>query len=144
MWCNKFLKTISLTVFVSICTGTLLYNTDSEAAQKVKAEGKDIVKEDKAMIGKVVYYNSQFISIIDKKDEDEESDREKLLYLDEDVEVIGKNSLSEIKPGDTVQIQFEKITRTLKDVRRSKKVVTSVKFLRAAETKKSSLKSGKK
>ncbi|MCK5260466.1 MAG: hypothetical protein KAJ70_05335 [Candidatus Omnitrophica bacterium] len=139
---NKFLKTFILIVFVGACPYVLPYNIGVEAAQ----EGKDVVRENKTITGEVGFINSKFISIIDSRDDNAGSEHEMLIYLDENVDVQRKNSLGEIKAGDTVQIQYEKTTKTLKDVRKSKKVVKGVKFLRAAakKGKGSTLKSGKK
>ena len=139
---NKFLKTIVLTILVSIGTCALLYNRGAEAAQ----EGQDIVRENKTISGKVGFINSEFIAIIDTVDEETGSEHETLYYLDENVDVQRRGGLGPIKAGDTIQIQYEKTTRTLKDVRKSKKVIKGVKFLREAQkkTKDSTLTSGKK
>ena len=139
---NKFLKAAVLTVFVSACLGALLYNREAEAVQGAK----DVVKENKTISGEVGFINSEFISIIDHRDTDEGIEHEILLYLDKDVAVIRKDSLNEIKLGDTVQLQYEKTTKTSKNVRKSKKVIKEVRFLRKAEKKGkgSTLKSGKK
>ena len=62
------------------------------------------------------------------------------------VDVQRKGGRGPIKVGDTIQVQYEKTTETLKGVRKSKKVIKGVKFLREAQkkTKDSTLKSGKK
>lgn len=139
---NKFLKMTILTILVGIGSCGLLYNGAAEAAQ----EGQDIVRENKTISGKVGFINSEFISIIDTVDEKTGSEHETLYYLDENVDVQRRGGLGPIKAGDTIQIQYEKTTRTLKDVRKSKKVIKGVKFLREAQkkTKDSTLTSGKK
>ena len=138
---SKFLQTVILTILVSACACVLPY-IYAEAAQ----DGKDVVKENKTISGEIGFINSEFISIIDSRDTDAGIEHEILMYLDKDAQVTRKDSLNEIKMGDTVEIQYEKTTKTSKDVRKSKKVIKGVKFLREAKkkTKDSTLKSGKK
>jgi len=140
MWRSKFLKVVVLTVFVSTCIGGLLYGTEADAQQ----DGNDVVKENKVKTGKVSFVNSKFISIIDSVDEAAGYEHEILMYLDQNVETISKENISEIKEGDTIQIHYERATKNDKGVTKSKDVAKKVKFLRAAETKESALKSGKK
>jgi len=103
-----------------------------------------VSQEDKAVSGEVGFINSDFISIIDSQGDVEGYEHEQLMYLDKDVEVKSKSSLSEIKLGDTVQIDYEEKTKASKGVNKKEKAVKTIKFLRAAKTKDSSLKSGKK
>ncbi len=133
-----------LMVLMSLCFCSLLYMGVSEAAQGAKGGAGDEVKESKTISGKVGFINNEFISIIDQSDEGQGIEHEILMYRDKDLEVKNKASLNEIKPGDVIQIEYEKSTKTSKDVRKSKQTVKSVKFLRAAEEKDSTLRSGKK
>ena len=137
---NKFLQTVFLAVFVGVCLCSFLYIMEAEAAQ----EAKDVVKENKTISGKVGFINSEFIAIIDHSDADQGFEHETLLYLDQDVEIMHRNSLGDIRPGDTVQVQYEKTTKTSKDVRKSKHAAKTIKFLKAADDEDSSLRSGKK
>ena len=63
---NKFLKISVLAILVGMGTCGLLYNVGAEAAQ----EGKDIVRENKTLAGEVGFINSEFIAIIDYRDDE--------------------------------------------------------------------------
>jgi hypothetical protein len=115
---------------------------DAQAASE-KTNGQDgavpVVKENKSTTGKVGFINSQFIAIVEESDAQEGFERETLYYLDKDTTVKRKNSLSELKVGDTVKIDYEKTTKASKGVQKSKKVVKDVDFLRGASGEKGSL-----
>ena len=142
MWSNKFLQSIILTVFMSLCLYGLPYFNDMEAG--AAQEETIVAKEDKVMTGEVGFINSDFIAIIDSQDAIEGYEHEQLMYLDKDTTVKSKASLNEIKLGDTVQISYEETTKSSKGVEKREKATKEVKFLREAKTKDSSLKSGNK
>lgn len=144
---NKFLQTAVLTIVFSACSCILLYNMEVEAVIVDKSgktvEAKDVVKENKKKTGKVGFIDSRFISIIDSQGEVEGYEHETLMYLDKDATVTRKDSIDEIKVGDTIEVDYEKTTKTSKEAKKGKQVIKGVKFLES-KGRGSILKGGKK
>lgn len=89
-------------------------------------EKKIIKSEMKEVTGEVGGISKNFLAILYGQDKD--ASYEMALTIDKDVKLKGKNSLSEIGPGDTVSVSYEEKAETYKenDEKGKEKDVTKV------------------
>ena len=93
------------------------------AAEKVKK-----ATQLKELQGVVTWIRKDKIAIVYRSDEATHSEEEILLPIGKDIQLVHKNSLSDISVGDTVSIQYEEVTEegadgAVKSSRKAKAII---------------------
>ena len=85
----------------------------------------------KIISGEVSAISKDFIAVVYRSDNTHGSEEEIALPIAKDATVEHKKSLSEIIPGDMVDVEFEEYTEETPQGSRSKRVAVVVRFLKA-------------
>lgn len=89
----------------------------------------------KEVVGEVSVVSRDYIAIVYGRDEKKGLEEEVLLPLIKNVRIEHKQSLSQIKAGDTVKVEFEEITEQGKESTKRRRIARKIVFVRAAENK---------
>lgn len=131
-----FFKFGCLFLFLSLIISSSGFAQEKQEAQKEEEEKVNVISAMKEIEGEVSAINKQGIAIVYKKEAENNKDYEIYLPIDKSLKISHKQSLEQIKEGDTVSVQYEEMTEErkegLKEVNRTAKVIT---FLRPSEKK---------
>ncbi len=121
---------ISARIKISLAVVLVLGFTGTGAAKDTEKKEKIIKTASGGVAGTVSGITKNYISVLYDQDKEKNIDYEMLLPVDKDVQLEYKNSLSEIKVGDRVSVQYEDTTtensEKEKTLKRKAKVVTFV------------------
>ncbi|MCM8780830.1 MAG: hypothetical protein NC908_02770 [Candidatus Omnitrophica bacterium] len=124
-------KVIQISLIMSLAFGFngVLIGQETKKEPKVATVTKEIE-------GEVSWIGRGYISVVFERDVEKATENEILLPLDKDLKIYHKKSLEEIKPGDTVRIQYEEITEEYPEGRRREfSLAKAITFLKPAKAK---------
>lgn len=145
---SKDLYKSYLKVVVVMAAAAFLYTEAACAAKPDKIVSRKKVGEQlleaKSITGTISYVDKKYVSIVISRNDQEKSEEEIGFWIDEGEQEGWRKKLSEMKPGDRIEIQFDDVIqeyemkkedgtverKTLLDKRKAK----SVKFLSPAPT----------
>ena len=148
LYSKNFLK-FCLKILILISAASLLYMGISYAApkaEKVVSRKKNGVEKinPRTVSGTVSYVDNKYVSIVLSRNNTEKSEEEIGFWIDESEQEGWKKKLSELNPGDKIQINFDEVQQDYDEVKESgaiasktkleKRKAKSIKFLSPAST----------
>ena len=113
----------------SIITGIGLFSFSFSFAEQSEIQNQK--RAIKGISGEVSAISKDFIAVVYRNDQTKGSEEEIALPIAKYATVEHKRSLSEIVPGDLVDVEFEEYTEETPQGSRSKRVAVVVRFLKA-------------
>ncbi|MDD5454117.1 MAG: hypothetical protein PHW62_01265 [Candidatus Ratteibacteria bacterium] len=126
-------KIIWIIVFaLFICSTAMAKDAKDIKKEENAANQKIVLKE---VQGEVTWIRNDKIAIMYAQDNEAGTAEEMLLPVPEDVSVINKKSLNEIKVGDIVRVQYEEVTEETPEGTSINSRAKTIIFLKAAVKK---------
>jgi len=103
---------------------------------EAKEDEVKITREIKEIQGEISAIGKDYISIVYQREREKGVEYEIWLPLDKDnVRLIHKESLEELKVGDFIRVQYEEVTKEYKEKVRSFRKVKTISFIKPAVRK---------
>ena len=96
-------------------------------AQKEPVKTSSEMKE---VQGRVSNFSREYITITYEEDREKGIENEIMLPVEDNIRVVHKKSLEEIKIGDIVNVQYEQITEEYEEGQKRKRKAKVIKFIR--------------
>ena len=129
---NRIYGWIKISLAIVLILGFMgtVFAKDKEKKEKVVKTASGVVS------GEISGISEKFISVVYEKDKEKGIEYETLVPIDKDVKIEHKKSLSELKIGDRVSIQYEDVTVEDSDKQQTlKRKAKIVRFVRSAVKK---------
>lgn len=115
MWCNKQAIQFSLKMVALTMTMSLLYIGTAETAKPDDVVSRKKVGEpqltDKSVTGTISYVDKKYVSIIISRNNQDKSEDEIGFWIDESEQEGWRKKLSEMNPGDRIEIEFDDVSQ---------------------------------
>ena len=123
------------TIFLSLALTGLIAGMAlaQEKAPQPPADDEKVTTTPNKITGQISDISKKSFSVVYKKDEATGGEFEMLFPIDKNLRVVHKKSLSEMKVGDTVEVQYEDVTTEKKDRKEGKRNTAVITFISPGE-----------